>query len=203
MIPQALSRVYIPRELFIRETQVKITRAGLTVVLLLCLFGCMGVTVEEYAGAGPRLDPEAFFNGQLRAQGVVKNRRGVVIRYFHADINAYWRDGIGTLEEDFVFDDGSEERRVWTLEPGEVGVYRATASDVLGAGEAKISGNAMFLDYVLSVPYKDGTIAVSVDDRMYLVSPDTLINESVMRKFGIRVGEILLSIQRIGPDARR
>ena len=177
-------------------------RTGLTGVLFLCLYGCMGVSVDEYAGAGPRLVPEVFFNGKLRAQGVVKNRRGVVIRHFHADISAYWRDGVGTLEEDFVFDDGSEDRRVWTLEPGEAGVYRATAPDVLGAGEAKVSGNAMFLDYVLSVPYKGGTIAVRVDDRMYLVTPNTLINESVMRKFGVRVGEILLSIERVDSDAQ-
>ena len=60
----------------------------------------------------------------------------------------------------------------------------------------------MFLDYVLSVPYKGGTIAVRVDDRMYLVTPNTLINESVMRKFGVRVGEILLSIERVDSDAQ-
>ena len=59
----------------------------------------------------------------------------------------------------------------------------------------------MFLDYVLRVPYKDGTIDVRIDDRMYLVTPDTLINESVMRKFGFRVGEILLSIERIDADS--
>ena len=165
--------------------------------LFFSLSGCMGVTVEEYADAGPRFEPEVFFNGNLRAQGLVKNRRGVVIRRFYADIRAYWRDGVGTLEEDFVFDDGSEERRVWTLLPAEAGRYRATAPDVLGVGEARVSGNAMFLDYVLRVPYRDGTLAVHVDDRMYLVTPNTLINESVMRKFGIRVGEILLSIERI------
>ncbi len=169
--------------------------------LLVALTGCTGVSVSDYAVEAPMLDPEVFFNGQLRAAGVVKNRGGKVIRRFTADIKAYWRDGVGTLEEDFVFDDNSEERRVWTLEPTEAGRYRATAPDVVGAGHADVSGNAMFLDYVLRVPYKDGTIDVRIDDRMYLVTPDTLINESVMRKFGFRVGEILLSIERIDADA--
>lgn len=170
-------------------------------VLLIALTGCTGVSVSDYAGETPMLDPTEFFNGQLRAAGVVKNRQGKVIRRFTADIKAYWRDGVGTLEEDFVFDDGSEERRVWTLEPTQGGRYRATAPDVVGDGQASVSGNAMFLDYVLRVPYKDGTIDVRIDDRMYLVTPDTLINESVMRKFGFRVGEILLSIERIEAGA--
>jgi hypothetical protein len=59
----------------------------------------------------------------------------------------------------------------------------------------------MFLKYVLRVPYGDGSIDLSIDDRMYLVTPDLLINESVMRKFGFRVGEILLTIQRVDTGA--
>jgi hypothetical protein len=31
---------------------------------------------------------------------------------------------------------------------------------------------------------------------MYLVAPNVLINESALRKFGLKVGEILLVIQR-------
>ncbi len=51
--------------------------------------------------------------------------------------------------------------------------------------------------YVLQIPYRDGTIDVRVDDRMYLVSEDVLINESTLNKFGLRVGELLLVIRRV------
>ena len=54
----------------------------------------------------------------------------------------------------------------------------------------------MFLDYVLRIPYGDGTLDLRIDDRMYLVHPDVLINESTMTKFGFYVGEILLVITR-------
>jgi hypothetical protein len=165
-------------------------------VFFLLLGACSTVSVEDYAGATPRFVPEAFFDGQLQASGVLKNRSGRVIRRFTADINAYWKDGVGTLEEDFVFDDGETDRRVWTLRPDPDGGYSATAGDVVGVGSARLAGNAMFLDYVLRVPYDDDSIDLSIDDRMYLVTPELLINESVMRKFGFRVGEILLSIQR-------
>ena len=164
---------------------------------LFVLAACSTVSVDDYAQGTPAFIAEEFFDGPLIATGVLKNRSGAVIRRFTAQIDAYWRDGVGTLDEDFVFDDGEESRRVWTLTPVGVGEYRATAGDVVGDGIARVAGNTMFLDYVLRVPYGDGTIDVRIDDRMYLVSDRVLINESTLSKFGFRVGEILLSIERV------
>jgi hypothetical protein len=163
---------------------------------LLLAAGCSSVQVSEYADNKPALDPQTFFDGQLSAHGVIKDRGGKVIRYFNVDIKAYWRDGVGTLEEDFVFDDGEKDRRVWTLTPSGKDRYIGTAGDVVGDGQVSIAGNSMFLDYVLRIPYGDGTLDLRIDDRMYLVSPDVLINESRMIKFGFDVGEILLVIRR-------
>lgn len=174
----------------------RVTRWWILVCVLLGA-GCGNVQVDDYRAMQPSFVAEEFFDGSLLASGVIKDRKGKVIRHFTADIKAYWIDGVGTLEEDFVFDDGEESRRVWTLEPTAADAYRATAPDVVGDGVAKVAGNAMFLDYVLQVPYKDGTIDVRIDDRMYLTSSNVLINESVMTKLGFRVGEILLTITRL------
>ena len=171
----------------------------LVITAAVTLVACSTVSVEDYAGNQPSLVPERFFDGSLTAHGVVKNRSGKVIRSFNADIRAYWRDGVGTLEEDFVFDDGEKSRRVWTLTPAGPGRYLGTAGDVIGAGEVRVAGNSMFLKYVLRIPYGDGTLDLTIDDRMYLVNPDTLINESRMLKFGLEVGEILLVIERQNP----
>jgi hypothetical protein len=169
-------------------------------VLLVGGTGCSQVSVEDYADNTPAFEPEVFFDGALTAhgviKGVIKGRGGKVIRYFNVSINAYWRDGIGTLEEDFVFDDGEIDRRVWILTPAGQGRYIGTAGDVVGDGKITVAGNSMFLDYTLRIPWGDGTIDLRIDDRMYLVNPDVLINESRMKKFGFGVGEILLVIQR-------
>ena len=171
----------------------------LALLSLLLLTGCGGVSVHDYAGNEPAMVPEEFFQGSLVAHGVVKDRGGTVIRRFSADIEAYWRDGIGTLEEDFRFDDGELDRRVWTLTPAGEGRYIGTAGDVVGEGELTVAGNSLFLDYVLRIPYGDGTLDLRIDDRMYLITPEVLINESIMMKWGVRVGEILLVIQRQQP----
>jgi len=168
----------------------------IAILLAMTLSACAGVTVEEYQNRGPVFSAESFFSGSLTAHGVVKNYRGYASRSFVADITACWQDGVGTLDEQFVFDDGEKQTRVWRLMRSADGSYAATAGDVRGEGRASTSGNSMFLDYVLTIELEDGSIDVAVDDRMYLVSENVLINESSLTKFGLPVGGILLTIIR-------
>ncbi|MEM9253805.1 MAG: DUF3833 domain-containing protein [Pseudomonadota bacterium] len=162
------------------------------------LAACSSVQVTDYRDFEPAIDLETFFDGPMTAHGVVKDRRGRVIRLFNADIQADWQAGVGTLDEQFLFDDGEKQYRKWTLTPvpDASDQYIGTAGDVVGEGKLSTAGNSVFLDYTLRIPYGDGTIDVRVDDRMYLLTPDVLINESVLTKFNVRVGSLLLVILR-------
>ena len=171
-------------------------RLLINLTIVLGLTACSQVQVTDYQDMQPAFKVEQFFQGHLTAHGVVKNRGGKVIRTFDATIAATWRDGVGTLDEDFVFNDGEQQKRIWTLTPRPDGTYIGTAGDVTGEGLLQQSGNSVFLDYVLQVPYNDSVIEVRVDDRMYLLTPDLLINESKLKKFGLVVGELLLVIAR-------
>lgn len=164
--------------------------------LALAMSGCSNVTPDDYQGRAPAFEPEAFFNGSLTAHGVVKDFSGKAIRHFNADIIGCWSAGVGTLDEDFIFDDGEAQKRVWTLTPDGNQAYIGTAGDVVGEGRARWEGNAMFFDYTLRIELEDGPIDVRIDDRMYRVSENVVINESKMRKLGFGVGEILLTILR-------
>ena len=166
----------------------------IAVLAFLLVVSCSTVRVSDYNAMQPIMTPETFFNGPMTAHGVVKDRSGLVIRYFNADILGTLKDGIITLEEDFVFNDGEKQRRVWKLTKNSDGTYSGTAGDVVGEAKGEVAGNSMFLKYVLRIPYGDGDIDVTIDDRMYLTTPEVLVNESKMYKFGFRVGEILLVI---------
>ena len=157
---------------------------------------CNSTDINRYSGEAPELKPEQFFTGFITAHGVIKNFSGDVIRRFNADIDACWKDGVGTLDERFIFDDGERQTRLWTLSPNPDGSYAATAGDVIGTGAARWSGHALFLDYVLRVALDDGSIDLRIDDRMYRVDDNIVINESRMTKFGIGVGSILLTLIR-------
>ena len=160
------------------------------------LAACSSTSVEDYSGNKPELKIERFFDGKLTAHGIVKDRSGKVIRYFNASIEASWQDGVGTLDERFVFDDGERQSRIWTLKSNGTNRYTGTAGDVIGTANLKASGNSLFLDYVLRIPYGDSTIDLHIDDRMYLVSERVLLNESIMTKWGFEVGQLMLVIEK-------
>ncbi len=175
-------------------------RARLKFGALFSLIGLLGAcgtaSIDDHQMAEPSFAPEDFFSGRLTAHGVVRDYSGAATRYFNADITACWENGVGTLDEAFVFDDGEQQVRIWTLTPDGAQRYIGTAGDVVGEGKARWQGNAMFLDYTLRIELKDGPIDVQIDDRMYRVSENVVINESKMRKFGVGVGEILLTLVR-------
>lgn len=163
---------------------------------VLVLAGCAGPSLDDYSDRNPQLVPEQFFDGELSARGVVKDWSGTVIRTFDADIDASWdAQGVGTLDEEFRFDDGEVQTRTWTLTPSDDG-YHANAGDVVEPGTMRWQGNAVHMNYVLRVSYGDGTIDVRMDDWMYLVTPDTLINQTTMSKWGVDVGEVVLVITK-------
>ena len=169
---------------------------GLLSGLIGTLSACGTASLDDHQMAEPSFAPEEFFNGILTAHGVVRDYSGAATRHFNADITACWQEGVGTLDEAFVFDDGEQQVRIWTLTPDGAKRYIGTAGDVVGEGNARWQGNAMFLDYTLRIELEDGPIDVHIDDRMYRVSENVVINESKMRKFGVGVGEILLTLVR-------
>ena len=160
------------------------------------LVGCAGPTLSDYQDKGPQLTPQAFFDGKLTAQGIVRDYSGEVIRTFEADLTGRWdANGVGTLDEEFRFDDGEVQTRTWTLTPEGNGL-KATAGDVVDPGFMQWRGNAIHMNYVLRIPYGDDTLDVRMDDWMFATTADTVINQTEMSKWGVTVGELVLVIQR-------
>ncbi len=165
--------------------------------LSLGLLACSAPGIDRYASRTPTFEPKSFFFGFITAHGVIKDFSGEVTRTFNADIDGCWQGNTGTLDERFVFDDGEHQSRLWTLRETGGTTFVATAGDVVGNGYAETAGNAFFLEYTLRVQLADGdSIDLRIDDRMYRVSENVVINQSVMNKFGIPVGEILLTLVR-------
>lgn len=165
-------------------------------LFIIPLLGCSTNDIQRHADTSPTLSVRGFFDGQLTAHGIVKNRSGQVIRHFSADIQASWDGNIGTLDEHFLFNDGEKQQRIWTLSEQSDGGFLAKANDVIGEHPMFVAGNALFMKYILQLAYGDGTIDVTVDDRMFLVTEKRIINESIFRKFGFRVASVQLVIEK-------
>lgn len=171
---------------------------GLSALALFGLIGCSGINQEQYRQFQPSLSPD-WFEGTLTAHGIVKNRQGEVTRYFNADLTGRWvqlEDGSwqGVLEEQFEFNDGELDERTWVFDTDTQGITMASANDVVEPVQLYTVGNSLFLKYQLLIPYKGSELAVTVDDRMYLVSDTVLLNESDLTKWGFKVGSLQLAI---------
>lgn len=166
--------------------------------IVIFLTACSSVDINQYKNNKPVLMLDEFFNGELTAHGILKNRSGEVTRYFNVTMTGSWdNNGIGTLAEKFIFDDESIQYRTWTFTPVDTDngtQYQATANDTVAPTMINLSGNAFFMNYDLIINYKGDDMVVNIDDKMYLTNNDVMINESIMTKYGIEVGYITLTI---------
>ena len=166
------------------------------IIIAVSLIGCSSVQVSDYKNETPVLKLEEFFNGPLTAHGVFIDRSGVVKKRFTVDMKGTWKNNVGVLEEDFFYSDGTKSRRVWTLTKQPDGSYTGEASDVIGKAIGQVGGNALQFKYTLALDVDGTTYHVKLDDWMWQIDDKVMLNKSKMYKFGIYLGEVLLTMSK-------
>ena len=71
------------------------------------------------------------------------------------------------------------------------------AGDVIGEALGTQQGNAVNLTYTLQIPYGNRTLNLAMDDWMYLVQDGVVLNRTVMKKWGLKVGELALVMKKV------
>ncbi|HPU19336.1 MAG TPA: DUF3833 domain-containing protein [Alicycliphilus sp.] len=160
------------------------------------LAGCASPQVSDYAQQRPKLELDRYFNGRIRAHGIFQKRGGEVVRRFTVVMDCHWEGNQGVLDEAFSYSDGSTQRRVWRLAKLADGRYTGRADDVVGEAKGQESGNAFRWNYTLRLPVDGKEYDVQFDDWMFLVDERVMLNRATMSKFGITLGEVLLSFTK-------
>jgi hypothetical protein len=78
--------------------------------------GCAGPSVNDYASEKPVLDLRQYFNGVVDAWGIFTDRSGKVVKRFTVVMHCKWDGDQGVLDEDFVYSDGTKQKRIWKLQ---------------------------------------------------------------------------------------
>ena len=160
------------------------------------LSACAGPSPLDYAQEKPLLDLKQYFNGVIDAWGIFTDRSGRVVKRFAVVMNCSWQGESGILDEDFVYSDGTQQKRIWKLQHLGNGQYEGAAADVVGKAKGQTSGNAFQWNYTLSLPVDGRVWEVQFDDWMYLMNDRVMINKASMSKWGIFLGEVTLSFIR-------
>lgn len=160
------------------------------------LNSCAGHNLDNYKETKPVADLKEYFNGPIKAWGIVQDWRGRVVRRFDVEMVGEWQGDLGTLTEHFKYYDGETQVRVWTIKKMPDGSYEGTASDILDKAKGNLKGSAVRWSYVMDLPVDGTTYRIRFDDWMWLMNDNVLINRSYLKKFGITVSELTIFMQK-------
>lgn len=166
-------------------------------LLIIFLLNACSAKIEDYTESVPQFNLFEFFDGETQAWGMVQDYKGKQIRRFDVVIKGTLLDvNHLKLEEDFVYDDGELQKRIWLIEKNQDGTYSGKADDVIGTAIGKTKGNALNWRYTLRVKTKNGELDLNLDDWMFRQDAQHMFNVATMKKFGLNVGKISLFFQK-------
>ncbi len=141
---------------------------------------------------GQIFDLTEFFTGETRAWGVFEDRFGRVRRRFTVLIRGAWAGDTFVMTEDFVYDDGATEHRVWRLRRASACTFLATTEHCIGAAMVHCADATIIMRYKFNLQLKSKSVVVDFDDRIYRIDRRNAMNRATVSKWGIKIGEVTL-----------
>ena len=151
---------------------------------------------EDFKNTEPEIKIEKYFEGQVKAWGILQDRKGRVTRQFEANMLGKFENNILTLEEDFFWKDGETQKRVWKIKKIDEHNYIGTAPDVVGEAKGVSYGSAFKFEYNLMIPFKGKNIKIRFDDWIFKQDEKVAINRATLTKFGFKVGELTVFFEK-------
>lgn len=142
------------------------------------------------------LNLEEFFAGETIAYGQFQDLFGNIQRRFKVQINGTWDGSFLTLVENFTYDDGDAEQRIWTLEKTGDNTWAGSAPGVIGVAFGVERGDTFNWKYRIDLPVKTGTMRVNFDDWMWLMKDGRVLNRAYVTRYGIRIGEAIIYFEK-------
>jgi hypothetical protein len=149
----------------------------------------------DYADTGPDFVLKEHLSGRILSEGLIYGPNGKMTNSFIAEMLGEWDGNTGTLTENFTYANGRKQQRKWYLTIGSDNTFTATADDIVGTAQGTVSGSTVMLTYQIILPKEAGGHTLSATDWMYLTENGVIMNKSEMRKFGIKVAELIATMR--------
>jgi hypothetical protein len=156
-------------------------------------------SVDDYENTKPHFNLAEYFNGEVTAWGIVQDYSNKLTRRFCVDIIGTWEGNQGQLHETFYYNDGEQQIRIWNLKVDSNGSVIGGAEDVVGEAKGGSKGTAFNWQYTLRVPIDGTEYDLFVDDWMFMMDDNRMMNRSYMKKFGVTVAEISIFFDKTQP----
>jgi hypothetical protein len=149
----------------------------------------------DYAHIGPDFELKEHLSGRIQSEGLIYGPNGKMTNSFVAEMLGEWDGDTGTLTESFTYNNGRKQERKWYLKIGSGNSFTATADDIVGTAQGVVSGSTVMLTYKIILPKESGGHTLSATDWMYLTANGVIMNKSEMRKYGLKVAELIATMR--------
>jgi hypothetical protein len=175
------------------------------------IFGISAIALLAACSGKPSFDDEAlsdrqfnleeFFDGEVRAYGQFQDILGTVRRSFAVEISGEWDGNVLRLTEDFIYEDGATEQRIWTLSKIGEDSWVGTAPGVIGHASGKENGDRFNWRYTIDLPVPSSddateTMRVSFDDWMWLIAENRVFNRAYISRAGVSLGDVSIMFEK-------
>lgn len=150
---------------------------------------------RDYAESGPLFSLKEHLSGEILSEGLIYGPTGKMTNSFVATMVGEWDGDTGTLSEAFTYSNGSQQNRKWFLTLGPDNTFTATADDIVGTAQGTVSGSTVKMTYKIILPEDSGGHTLTVTDWLYRTENGVIMNRSELRKFGIKVAELVATMR--------
>jgi hypothetical protein len=134
---------------------------------------------------------DSAFAGRAVGAGVFRVDLTGSERRFRARLNGTMAGDRLTVVEDFIYDDGQENRLTWVFDRAGPGRWTGRREDTVGVAQVVETGTEVRLSYTADFDAGDGTVTrLGFEDVIYRQPDGRIINDAVVTRWGVAVATV-------------
>ncbi|MES2813573.1 MAG: DUF3833 family protein [Pseudomonadota bacterium] len=163
------------------------------------LAGC-AATPAPPVDPGPTITLVSAFQGRTTGQGHFRVWLTGDERRFTARLNGTVTGAEGartlTVVEDFLYDDGQQDRLTWVFREQGAGRWTGKREDTVGEATVVEEEGQIRLTYLADFKSPSGVNRLGFEDILYARPDGTIVNDAVVTRAGIAVASVRFLIRR-------
>lgn len=139
---------------------------------------------------------ETVFAGELHGWGAVFYRSGRLKTRFSVVASGRWDGSTLTIEECLRYESGEVPHRTFQIRKINEERYTAQCGEFVGPSTIRRHRAGFQWRYRLKENSKEAhRITLSADDQLFLCEDGTILDHEILRKFGVRVGDVFMILR--------
>lgn len=153
------------------------------------LAGCARVPTPPQGSLAP-ITLDAAFARRAVGAGVFRVDLTGSERRFRARLDGRLRGDRLTVVEDFIYDDGEENRLTWVFDRAGPGRWTGRREDTVGTAEVIETGTDVRLSYIADFRAEGTVTRLGFEDVIYFGPDGRVINDAIVSRWGLPVARV-------------